>query len=76
MRWEKEVQEEQEEWLDHLVWKGKEEGLAGMEKEDCLAHLVQKVNLVSRDFQVLLDPKETEDTREMLDRKEMMDLGE
>ena len=62
--------------MDHLVWKGKEEGLVEMEKEDCLAHLVQKVNLVSRDFQVLLDPKETEDTREMLDRKEMMVLGE
>lgn len=76
MKWEKEVQEEHVVWWDHLVWKVKEEGLVGMVNEDYLVHLAPRVNLVFKDFLVLLDQKETEGTREMLGKKEMMDQEE
>jgi len=52
VKWEREVQEEQEEWLVHLELKERGGGLAEMGKEVCLAHLDPKE---SPDFKACQD---------------------
>jgi hypothetical protein len=76
VKWEKEVPVDHEAWLELLDWRGKEEDLEEMESEDFPVLQVQKENLVSRGYLVLLDRRAIEAIKEMLDLREMKETGE
>lgn len=62
--------------MDPRVLREREGDLGEMEREVCLDLLDPRENLVYRDFLVWLEPRETEDTREILATREMKDLEE
>jgi hypothetical protein len=76
VKWEKEVPVDLEAWLELLEWRGKEEDLAEMESEDFPVLQVQKENLVSRGYLVLLDKRAIEAIKVMPDLREMKETGE
>jgi len=74
-KWVNEVPEEPGVWLDLQVWKAREGDLVEMERGVSQGLLETRENQVFKASQDWLDPKVTEATREIQDRKEMMDPG-
>lgn len=71
----KEVREELEVWSALQEWREKEEDQVEMEREASVDPLVPKENLGYKASLDLLALRETEDTREILVRREMKVLG-